>query len=821
MSEREALTPDEIQQLQEDRLVLHAIQEGQAVAEFSPDGLVTRATEAFARVFGYPAEAMVGMSHAEMCPASVELSSGADSLWITLCQGRAVNGAFHRLGKDHRFLHVHAHYAPIKDEEGRVTKIVLCVWDCTDRHLKSQEYEAKLRALSRSQAVIEFDLNGHVLAANDNFLDLMDYGLSDIIGQHHRMFMSREEAQSPAYRQFWLSLGNGEFHSGEFLRIGRGGKRVWIQATYNPVLGPDGQPLKVIKVAQDVTAAKLEAAEVAARMDVMSQSNCVVELDRDRYVTHVNTNLQRAMGMAEIDLVGKPESRFMFDEDVVDPRYDENWRKLEAGESVSGEFRRKATGDREVWFNATISPVMGIDGLLSKVLVIAQDVTDAKRNQIDASGKLGAITRSQAMVEFDLGGRVINANPNFLKLMGYQLDDIQGRHHRMFMEPHDAAQPDYQLFWERLARGEYESGEYKRMGRDGREVWIQATYNPIFDMRGRPIKVVKFAVDVTEAKLRNVEFESKVSAIERGQAVIEFDLDGHILRANRNFLSTMGYTMRELQGQHHSIFCSPEYTQGPEYQDFWLKLGEGEFVSGRFHRLGKYGRDVWIQATYNPVMDVNGKVCKVIKFAYDVTKEVKLERHISEKSREMANGVHRLVESITAIAANTCVAGEMANETTQAAQQGHEAIIKAISAIEAVQTGSHRMSEIVRVIGEIANQTNLLAFNAAIEAARAGQHGVGFSVVAGEVRKLAERSSQAAREIASLIDDAVSQVASGAQVSKEASRSFEGIIQRVGRTGVNVNEIATAAESQRNLAGQVASIIDDLGHVNLVNQKQV
>jgi methyl-accepting chemotaxis protein len=324
------------------------------------------------------------------------------------------------------------------------------------------------------------------------------------------------------------------------------------------------------------------------------------------------------------------------------------------------------------------------------------------------------------------------------------------------------------------------------------------------------VKVVKFATDVTQAKLRNAEFEAKVSAIERSQAMIEFDLDGHVLKANRNFLAAMGYTSREINGQHHSLFCSPAYTQSPEYQDFWLRLGEGEMVSGRFHRTGKYNRDVWIQATYNPVLDVNGKVVKIVKYAYDVTKEVMLEKHISAKSKAMAGLVETLVESITAIAANTGVASDVAHDTHVAAKQGHEAILKAMSTIEAIQSGSTRMAEIVRVIGEIANQTNLLAFNAAIEAARAGQHGVGFSVVAGEVRKLAERSSLAAREIAKLIDESVLQVTTGAQVSKDASRSFEDILHSVGRTGTSMGEIAAAADVQQRMANQVAGVIEDL-----------
>ncbi len=324
------------------------------------------------------------------------------------------------------------------------------------------------------------------------------------------------------------------------------------------------------------------------------------------------------------------------------------------------------------------------------------------------------------------------------------------------------------------------------------------------------VKVVKFASDVTQAKLRNAEFEAKVSAIDKAQAVIEFDLDGHVLTANRNFLAAMGYTLREIQGQHHSLFCSPEYTQSEEYRDFWLRLGEGEFVSGRFQRRGKYQREVWIQATYNPILDLNGKVTKVTKYAFDVTREVQLEKRIAAKSSEMRSSIERLAGSITEIAANSGAAAETADAATMAARAGHAALEKSIAAIGAIQASSMRMGEIVRVIGEIANQTNLLAFNAAIEAARAGQHGVGFSVVAGEVRKLAERSSTAAREIGKLIDEAVLQVGQGAEVSKEAAHSFEGVLSAVERTDHSVNMIAQSAELQRSASQAVSTLINEL-----------
>lgn len=533
-------------------------------------------------------------------------------------------------------------------------------------------------------------------------------------------------------------------------------------------------------------------------------------LDRDGRIQSINDRFLQALGCSREELIGRSESSLLFDDDSHSPEYEAMWQGLRSGRSCSGAFRRKAAGGREAWFSSTRSPVMNLDGTLMKVLILAQDITQEQQARLDAAGKLGAIDRAQAVIEFDLSGRVLHANENFLRLFDYKAEDIAGRHHRMFVAPAEVGSSDYQTFWERLSRGEYFSGEYKRIGRDGREIWIQATYNPILDRRGHPVKVVKFASDVTEARLRNAEYVAKVQAMDIGQAVIEFDLDGRVLSANRNFLAAMGYTLREIQGMHHSMFCTPEYTQGEEYRDFWLRLGEGRFLSGRFHRVGKYNRDVWIQATYNPILDLNGRVVKIVKYAFDVTKEVQLEKRIAAKSAEMSESVASLAASITEIARNSGVAAEMAGDAACAAQGGFTALQKSIETIGSIQASSVRVSEIVRVIGEIASQTNLLAFNAAIEAARAGQHGVGFSVVAGEVRKLAERSSVAAREIAKLIEESVMQVGQGAEVSKEAARSFEGIMSSVGRTRTSVSEIAQATEGQRRLAGEVSGLIVSL-----------
>ena len=482
---------------------------------------------------------------------------------------------------------------------------------------------------------------------------------------------------------------------------------------------------------------------------------------------------------------------------------------------------------------------------------------------------IDAISKSQAVIEFNMDGTIITANDKFLNAMGYTLGEIQRQHHSIFVEPVEKQSVQYAQFWEKLNRGEYESAEFKRLGKGGKEVWIQASYNPILDLNGRPFKVVKYATDVTKQKLIAADFTGQISAIGKSQAVIEFNMDGTIITANDNFLNTMGYTLGEVQGKHHSIFVEPGEKQSTKYAQFWEKLNRGEYESAEFKRLGKAGKEVWIQASYNPILDLNGRPFKVVKYATDVTPRkfvineiknvlvavsggdlsIRIENELegdykilgdainettkilseiveqimdgsdailrssdeislgnsdlSQRTEEQASSLEETASSMEEMtstvkqnADNAREAKLLAVDARVQAEKGGEVVQKVVHAMAEINTSSKKIADIIGVINEIAFQTNLLALNAAVEAARAGEQGKGFAVVAAEVRNLAQRSAGAAKEIKGLINDSVERVDEGTKLVDDSGKTLEDIVDGVTKVSDIVAEISAAAQEQ-------------------------
>ncbi len=395
---------------------------------------------------------------------------------------------------------------------------------------------------------------------------------------------------------------------------------------------------------------------------------------------------------------------------------------------------------------------MGIvDRLLGKGQVEQKAAHDAEL--VDLRGQMAAINRVLAFIEFGLDGRIITANDNFLQVLGFQLDEIRGQHHSMFVDPQYRQSSEYRQFWERLGRGQFDAGQYKRLGKGGREVWIQASYNPVFDANGQAYKVVKYATDITEDKRRAADLSGQMAAISKSQAVIEFSLDGRILSANENFLGALGYRLDEIRGQHHSLFVSTEYRQSPEYRQFWDKLGRGEYDAGQYMRVGKGGREIWIQASYNPILDADGKPFKVVKYATDVTAQVlasrALQRAVEEtqavveaardgdislrigledKSGEIATlcaGVNDVLETMAGVIGQVKESAEVISRAVSEIAQGNQDLSsrteEQASSLEQTASSMEQLSGTVRQNADNARRANDLAHTSNDEVARGGE----------------------------------------------------------------------------------------------------
>jgi methyl-accepting chemotaxis protein len=513
---------------------------------------------------------------------------------------------------------------------------------------------AEASSIRRWQAVIEFDLDGNILEANDLFLRAVGYDRSEVVGKHHSIFVPPEERSTEAYKDFWRDLRAGKAFQAEFARITKGGDRIWLQATYTPISGADGKkPFKVIKYATDITAIK---------------------------------------------------------------------------EAVS-----------------------------------------------NSDGQLAAIRKAQAVIEFDLNGKILDANDNFLKALGYTLDEIHGQHHAMFVTPAERASPAYAEFWKKLGRGEHDENQYMRIGKGGRQVWIQASYNPIFDPFGKPYKVVKYATDITATKQAAASLEAAV------------EQTGQVIAATQAKDLTQRVPIEGKSGQIREL-CTGINALLDSFTMVIQSVGEiSARITAGSRRIGTDSKDL----------------------AQRTEEQAASLEETAATTEQLAASVKQSFERATDAANLGMVANGIAN-------RGGSIVNNAVAAMERIEKASGDISDIIRVIDDIAFQTNLLALNAAVEAARAGDAGKGFAVVASEVRTLAQRSGEAAKDISGLILNSTAQVASGVKLVKEAGSALQEIVTSSTSVSASLDEIRSASQEQANGIEEVAKVV---AHMDEMTQR--
>ena len=565
--------------------------------------------------------------------------------------------------------------------------------------------------------------------------------------------------------------------------------------------------------------------ELQVRSDIMDLTSIVSFADLKGDIVTVNDKFLEVSKYSKDELIGQPHNTTRHP-DMPKETFKEVWSTIKRGNTFRGVIKNRAKDGTPYYVDAVIAPFIGARGKPTKYLGVRYDITEQEIERQNAKGILGAIDESYGYIEFDLNGIILDANKNFLDLMEYKIDEVEGKHHRMFVEPVQAALPAYSQFWADLNIGKAQNDVFKRITKSNKEVWIQAVYAPVKDEMGRVFKIIKIATDITATRMQAADYAGQIDAIGKSQAVIEFNMDGTIIQANDNFLNTMGYRADEVKGKHHSMFAETEYKNSDEYRQFWETLNRGEYQAAEYKRIGKGGKVVWIQASYNPILDLNGKPFKVVKYATDITgrknaiNEVKrvllclsdgdlttsIQETFEGEFQELGDAINSFIVELRDTISQINSAANTINEASTEIAEGNADLSsrteEQASSLEETASSMEELTGTVRLNSENANQANSLASEASTVAVEGGKTIEKVVATMASINESANKIS----DIIGVIDGIAFQtniLALNAAV--EAARAGE-----QGRGfAVVASEVRTLAQRSANAAKDIKELISD------------
>lgn len=761
---------------------VNAINKVLAVIEFKPNGTIMRVNGNFSKVVGYTEAELIGKHHQIFVDQVFAQSSDYKSFWDSLSSGQFIQGQFNRVGKEGKDVWLEASYNPIFDKDNNVIKVVKYATDVTQNKIKEANFSGQIEAINKIQAVIEFDLNGYILDANDNFCQTVGYSKQELTGQHHSMFVEPEYKSSSEYKAFWAKLNRGEADHGQYKRIGKNGKTIWLEANYNPIFDLKGNVAKIVKFATNITESRLEKSNFQGQILAINQVQAVIEFDLNGNILQANDNFTKTMDYAEKELIGKHHSMFMDPKEASSEAYRNFWKSLASGISDRGEFKRFAKGNKEVWLQGIYSVINDDEGKPYKVVKFASDITSQMRAREAEIKSQNEAARILSMIESASTNMMMADNDGFITYMNPATQALMNESASTFrkvlpnFDPSKIVGSNFDIF--------HKTPSHQR------------------NMLGNLTKPYDTTIPVA-----NMFFKLKASPI--------FLSDGSRQGTSLEWVNVTAEKSAELEiSKIVEAASNGDLTSRLNVSD---KVGAVETICNGINSLLDKMAEVIVQVR-DASQTINTAANEIATGNNDLSQRTEQQASSLE---ETAASMEELASTVKNNAENAKQANQLAGAASTVAIRGGDVVGQVVGTMAEINASAKKIEDIISVIDGIAFQTNILALNAAVEAARAGEQGRGFAVVAGEVRNLAQRSASAAKEIKELISDSVTKTAEGTAQVEQAGKTMQDIVSSVQRVTDIMGEITAASTEQSAGIDQINTAITSMDEVTQQNSALV